>query len=175
MRALLANRPPPTHLAKALQEYDYMTQCSSAQRDSFLVSGERKIDDYVMREVVGVTADPIKGSDEPIPVVGPWEEDNQPVGGTRNENVKKSWVRNFEHRLVMAAIGGTFLVGPMWLMVLHNTLYTVLASTTVFVFACGFLMSMFLEKPMEVLSCTAAYAAVLVVFVGLARPGDVSS
>ncbi|KAK4211474.1 hypothetical protein QBC37DRAFT_446170, partial [Rhypophila decipiens] len=156
---------------KTLQDYDYMTKCSSLPRDSFLVSGERKVDDYVMREIIGVQMPVAEQQHNPIPVVGPWEEDNQPIGGTRNENVEKSWMKAFEKRLVMAALGGTFLAGPMWLMVLlgDEWFYTTLVSTTVFVYAFGMLMSVLLEKPMDVLSGTAAYAAVLVVFVGLAQ------
>ena len=160
-------------LAKALQDYDYMTKCISAQRDSFLISGERKMDRFVMHEILGMTAEQF-GRDPPgppIPVLGPWEKENYPIGGTRNENVKKSSIRSFRRRLFMASLGGTFLVGPMWLMVMHNTMYTVLVSTSVFVYAFGFLMSILLEKPMEVLSGTAAYAAVLVVFVGIGSSG----
>ncbi|KAM7193117.1 hypothetical protein V8F33_007989 [Rhypophila sp. PSN 637] len=159
---------------KALQDYDYMTKCSTQPRDSFLVSGERKVDDYVMREIIGVQMPAAEQRHNPIPVVGPWEEDNQPIGGTRNENVEKSWMKAFEKRLVMAALGGTFLVGPMWLMVLlgDQWFYTTLVSTTVFVYAFGMLMSVLLEKPMDVLSGTAAYAAVMVVFVGFQLAPD---
>ncbi|KAM7204706.1 hypothetical protein V8F20_003490 [Naviculisporaceae sp. PSN 640] len=155
---------------KALQDYDYMTKCSALPRDSFLVSGERKVDDYVMREIIGVRPPP-STEQAAIPVVGPWEDINQPIGGTRNENVEKSWMKAFRTRLLMAALGGTFLVGPMWLMVLlkEHWVYTALVSTTVFVYAFGMFMSALLEKPMDVLSGTAAYAAVLVVFVGLGQ------
>jgi hypothetical protein len=66
----------------------------------------------------------------------------------------------------MAAIGGAFLIGPMLLMVLHKTLLTTLLTSSICVFAFGLLMAMFLEKPFDVLSATAAYAAVLVVFIG---------
>ena len=56
----------------------------------------------------------------------------------------------------------------MWLMVLwFNTLYTSLIATTLFVALFGLLMASVLEKPIDVMSSTAAYAAVLVVFVGL--------
>jgi hypothetical protein len=52
-------------------------------------------------------------------------------------------------------------------MVMHKTHYTALASTTVFVSVFGLMMALVLDKLMDVLSSTAAYAAVLVVFVGL--------
>ncbi len=74
---------------------------------------------------------------------------------------------SFGHRLWIAAFGGIFLVGPMWLMVLHHTRYTSLISTTVAVVLFGLIMAYKLEKESDVLSSTAAYAAVLVVFVGV--------
>lgn len=94
----------------------------------------------------------------------------QPIGGTRRANLRISRLRSFQGRLMTAAVGGIFLVGPMWLMTLHNTRYTALISTSVFVFVFGVLMASSLEKPMDVLSSTAAYAAVLVVFVGTTSP-----
>ena len=77
------------------------------------------------------------------------------------------WFKGFRQRLAMAAVGAAFLIAPMWLMVLHNTLYTALVSTTVFVMVFGLVMALRLDKLMDVMSATAAYAAVLVVFVGL--------
>ncbi|KAK3327037.1 hypothetical protein B0T19DRAFT_474898 [Cercophora scortea] len=165
---------------KALQDYDYMTKCSQLRRDPFLVTGERFIDDYVIfrgMKVLGIEYDrEWKREPEPIPVPDPWEEDCQPIGGTRNDNISKSWIKSFRERVNMAVLGGVFLVGPMWLMMLHNTLYTSLVSTTICVVVFGFVIALLLEKPMEVLSGTAAYAAVLVVFVGLSTtPGSETS
>ena len=102
--------------------------------------------------------------------MGKWEIGNvrpEPVGGTRDENFQRAWAAGFRHRVGAAAVGGIFLIGPMWLMVLHKTRYTVLISTTIFVTVFGLLMALVLDKLMDVLSSTAAYAAVLVVFVGL--------
>lgn len=58
----------------------------------------------------------------------------------------------------------------MWLMVLHRTLYTALVSTTVFVVIFALAMALFLDGLKDVLSSTAAYSVVLVVFVGLTVP-----
>lgn len=69
--------------------------------------------------------------------------------------------------LVLASVGAALLLGPMWLMVLHNTLYTGLITTTVCVAVFGLVVVSRLDKPMDVLSATAAYAAVLVILVGL--------
>ena len=51
-------------------------------------------------------------------------------------------------------------------MVLHRSLATALFTTSVCVLAFGVLVARALEKRFDVLSATAAYAAVLVVFVG---------
>lgn len=66
-----------------------------------------------------------------------------------------------------ATVGAALLLGPMWLMVLHNTLYTGLITTTVCVAVFGLVVASRLDKPMDVFSATAAYAAVFVVFMGL--------
>ena len=153
---------------KAIQDYEYMIQQSQSSRDPFLVTGERMIDDFVIRSTLGESQHQDFG--EPIIVPGPWEQDSQPIWGTRSMTVAKTWAQGFKERIAMAAVGGVFLIGPMWLMVLRNTLYTSLISTTVFVAAFGVLMACFVEKPKEVMSGTAAYAAVLVVFVGLNNP-----
>ncbi|KAI0383177.1 hypothetical protein F5Y04DRAFT_250798 [Hypomontagnella monticulosa] len=152
---------------KAVQDYDYMINCSQNPRDPFLVTGERKMDSYVIHSILD---DLLEGDfGRPIPVDSPWEDENFPIGGTRNDNVAKSWITGFKERLVIAAVGGCFLIGPMWLMMLHKELYTSLGATAGFVIAFGIVMAWFLDKPKEVMSGTAAYAAVLVVFVGLAQ------
>lgn len=89
------------------------------------------------------------------------------VHGTRTFG-KLGSIKGFQQRLGVAAVGGVFLIVPMWLMILHNTLYTAQVSTTVFVAIFGLIMALFLDSLKDVLSSTAAYAAVLVVFVGLA-------
>ena len=153
-------------IVKAIQDYDYMINCTQLPRDPFVVTGERKVDSYVIHSIVKAGLQPDAFGD-PILVSGPWEEDSEPIGGTRNNNVERSWIEGFKERMAIAAVAGLFLIGPMWLMVLHNTLYTTLSATTAFVAAFGLIMAWFLEKPKEVMSGTAAYAAVLVVFVGL--------
>ncbi|KAH6632163.1 hypothetical protein F5144DRAFT_602909 [Chaetomium tenue] len=161
--------PSPPTTAKALQDYDYMFQHSRRVRDDFLVTGERFIDSYILHTLLDSDAahDPHLLTTKPIPVPGPWESASIPIGGTRSENRAKSELAQLRDRVVMALLGGVFLVGPMWLMMLQRTLYTCLVATTVCVVLFGLVMAWLLERPMEVLSGTAAYAAVLVVFVGL--------
>ncbi|KAJ8130687.1 hypothetical protein O1611_g2940 [Lasiodiplodia mahajangana] len=151
---------------KAIRDYDYMTTRCQLPRDPFLITGERNIDSFVIHRNIG---DVLKLSEHStsIPVDGPWETDTQPIGGTRNNTVRRGYKLQLKERIVIAAIAGAFLVAPMWLMVLHNTLYTCLISTTAFVTVFGLILAWSLDGAKEVMSGTAAYAAVLVVFVGL--------
>jgi hypothetical protein len=72
-------------------------------------------------------------------------------------------------RLLMALGGGVALVGPMLIMVLRPTRLTVVLTPSVCVIATAICLAIFMvdSQPKDVLACTAAYAAVLVVFVGV--------
>ncbi|SPO06119.1 uncharacterized protein DNG_08808 [Cephalotrichum gorgonifer] len=138
--------------------------------DPFYVSGERYLDWKLLEHVIGRRED-----DDPIEIksraAGLWETEATRPGSsyhdTRRDNYRRSWTRGLHQRLGVAGLGGIFLIAPMWLMVLHRTLYTALVSTTVFVAVFGLVAALFLTSLMEVMSSTAAYAAVLVVIVGL--------
>lgn len=65
-------------------------------------------------------------------------------------------IEGFKERIAIAAAAGLFQIGLMWLMVLHNSLYTTLSVTTAFVAAFSLIMAWFLEKLKEVMSGTAA-------------------
>lgn len=154
-----------------MKDYDYMVECSKRPRDHFLITGERDIDHYVTKMAIrGVLRKhnerELNKPDEEYPL-GPWEYDGEPIGGTRNRTLKATSLKDFRDRLFLATVGAALLLGPMWLIVLHNTLYTGLVTTTVCVAVFGLVVVFRLDKPMDVLSATAAYAAVLVVFVGL--------
>ncbi|KAK3291386.1 uncharacterized protein B0H64DRAFT_331010 [Chaetomium fimeti] len=157
---------------KALQDYDYMQNRARSNRDPFLVTGEYYTDNYILGQYLsaGLQAQELETAGS----VGDWETDDsrQTVCGTRGDNLSRTWFVNFRRRVAIAAVGGLFLVGPMWLMVLYNKLYAQLISTTVFVTAFGIVMAIFLNKDDAVLASTAAYAAVLVVFVGTSTSGD---
>ncbi|KAF4875405.1 hypothetical protein CGCSCA1_v005701 [Colletotrichum siamense] len=155
-------------ILKALQDHDYMENRSKSIRDPFLVTGEYNVDNYILNcNIDSVLANEITTHAKSI---RPWDmnpdESSEPITGTRGNNVAKTWYRGFKERIVIAAAGGAFLVGPMWIMVLNGGLYTSLISTTAFVTAFGVLMAYFLNEAKDVLASTAAYAAVLVVFVG---------
>lgn len=154
-----------------MRDYDYVMECSKRPQDYFLATGERSTDHYVTRRVVNDVLDRSNQIELDKPYgerqLGPWEHDSQPIGGTRNSTLKARSFDDFRDRLFLATVGAALLLGPMWRMVLHDTLYTGLVTTTVCVAVFGFVVVFRLDKPMDVLSATAAYAAVLVVFVGL--------
>jgi hypothetical protein len=78
----------------------------------------------------------------------------------------------FSRRLLMAAFGGVALIGPMLIMTLHPTKVTNLVTTSAFVFVVAVLLAYIMTDatPKDVIGATAAYAAVLVVFVGTSTP-----
>lgn len=87
-------------------------------------------------------------------------------GGSRTVANRLSERQQLLKKIGMALLGGAFLTGPMLIMVLHKGLLTTLLTTYICVAVFGLVMAVFLEDPFDVLSGTAAYAAVLVVFVG---------
>ena len=140
---------------------------SKSFRDPFLASGEYLVDKYIFDESLPPEA--WEQHFTPTPSMCEWERDKHnasEICGTRGYNLSKTGFKNLRKRIAVAGIGGIYLIGPMWLMVLHNTLYTVLISTTVLVATFGFTMACYLDAERDVLASTAAYAAVLVVFVG---------
>ncbi|KAE9371830.1 hypothetical protein N431DRAFT_492117 [Stipitochalara longipes BDJ] len=160
----------PSGWAEDLRNYEpAASHTILPSRDPFYVTGERIVDRCMLNAAMRGKENP----DDPLRLtqsIGQWETGNfrpEPVGGTRDENFQRAWITAFHQRVGAAVVGGIFLIGPMWLMVLHKTRYTALISTTVFVTAFGLMMALFLDQKMDVLSSTAAYAAVLVVFVGL--------
>ena len=76
------------------------------------------------------------------------------------------------NRIRMALFGGVVVVAPMLIMTLHRTLLTTLLTTSLFVLAVGLVLawSMDSAEPKDILTATAAYAAILVVFVGTTLP-----
>ena len=157
-----------------------MKERASREDDPFLVKTSRCLDAAVLREhLAGVASslntedmDLLKQykSDSSFP--GPKDTERPEVlGGFRNSMIEETEQRGFLVRLTMAGLAWAFIVGPMLLMVLNHTKLTALLTTSVCVLAFGALMAKTMEKPFDVLSATAAYAAVLVVFVGTNTAG----
>ncbi|KAF5715670.1 hypothetical protein FMUND_6737 [Fusarium mundagurra] len=154
---------------QALQNYDYMEKRSLQPGDPFYISGENYLDRKLLEHIIGNNAGRLVNG-KSLNATGNWETgpvNPNTISDTRLDNYRRNWTQGFHQRLGVATIAGIFLIAPMWLMVLHNTLYTALVSTTVFVAVFGLVAAARLTSLMEVMSSTAAYAAVLVVFVGL--------
>jgi hypothetical protein len=82
-------------------------------------------------------------------------------GDSRNVVNQKEATTQFLKRISMSAIGGAFLIGPILVMVLHKSLLTTLLASSVCVILFGIILAFALDDPFNVLSRTAAYAAVL--------------
>jgi hypothetical protein len=141
-----------------------MEKRSLLSDDPFYVSGENHLDRELLARLIGRQGHFIRKRNN---AVGHWQTKATASRNTRQGNYNRSWFKGFYQRIGVALVAGIFLIAPMWLMVLHNTLYTGLVSTTAFVAAFGLMSATFLTSLMDVMSTTAAYAAVLVVFVGL--------
>jgi VIT1/CCC1 family predicted Fe2+/Mn2+ transporter len=80
---------------------------------------------------------------------------------------EKMW-QAFVSRLAMALFGGAALIAPMLIMALHQSKLTSLLTTSLFVIAVAVMLAWWMEDATnkDIVGATAAYAAVLVVFVG---------
>lgn len=99
---------------------------------------------------------------------GHWEnvkdaECAKPILNTRGS----SYSRAHWSRIVGVLVAGAFLVGPMWLLVLQRDVFVHLGVTTFCVMAFAFVMVWWATAIETVLAATFAYAAVLMVFVGV--------
>ena len=152
-----------------------MNECAKRKNDPFLLKSSYCLDAALVREHSAGIRSSIAADD--LALLQQFEKDSsfpgptdikepEILGGLRNRVNKETAFRAFNKRLAMAALGWAFIVGPMLLMVLSDTKVTALCTSSVCVFVFGFLMAKTLERPFDVMPATAAYAAVLVVFVG---------
>ena len=81
---------------------------------------------------------------------------------------ERSQKRAFTQRIVMALFGGAAVIGPMLIMTLHPSRNTSLITVSLATFLFALLLAVVAKDSAgkDVLGATAAYAAVLVVFVG---------
>lgn len=156
--------PSNKRIVQGIQDHDYMTQCRNLPIDPFLISGIRYIDRHVLNSAFKDMDQAEKGHMKKNAELR-WDNHAASIVGS---HTRTSSTRLFKH-LAVAVVGAGFLIGPMWLMMLNDGLYTALISTTVFIGAFGAMNAVVLDKHMDILSSTAAYAAVLMVFVGLTR------
>lgn len=174
----------------ALRDWDFMKQCAlRGKRDPYIVTTE-KVDDSILIQEFMMNLnderdrrfDQIRDDDAYDQPVTKLEQDleflSDPLSrpadkaklelfaGSRNMMNRQDIIKAFLERISMALLGGAFLIAPMLIMVLHDTRLTALFTSSAFVVSFGVAISFYLDKPFDVLSGTAAYAAVLVVFVG---------
>ncbi|CAP65458.1 uncharacterized protein PODANS_6_9600 [Podospora anserina S mat+] len=151
----------------AVQEHDYMEQRGSGGRDPFLITGERYMDRKVLEQVMHgfQLSESTDSNPTGEPSLRVWQTTRRAPVPTRGDNRLKKLLA----RIGIAAIGTAFLIVPMWLLiwVVWEDTWVALWSTTIFVAVFGVLMACVLENEIAVLSASAAYAAVLVVFVAL--------
>ncbi|KAK4107364.1 hypothetical protein N656DRAFT_720282, partial [Canariomyces notabilis] len=162
-------------MLQALQDYDYMELRAQLPDDPFYISGESWLHRKLLEHYLKKPSRDGQRLQSSFESTGVWETsatDPEAAGNNRRVNFRRKWWKGFRERLGMAALGAVMLMAPMWLMVLHNTLWTALVSTTSFVLTFGVLSAAFMNSLVEVLSSTAAYAAVLVVFAGLITEHD---
>ena len=86
----------------------------------------------------------------------------------RKGSEERSRKRAFTQRIVMALFGGVAVIGPMLIMTLHPSRNTSLITVSLATFLFALLLANIAKDSAgkDVLGVTAAYAAVLVVFVG---------
>ena len=147
-----------------------MEECSRLPNDPFYVSGEHWLHRHLLNHHLANRSRDGRAIKQEVRPVGAWEagpSDSAHTSNNRRETFLRKWKQGFYQRLSVATAAAVFLIAPMWLMVLEKSPYTALASTTAFVVVFGLGSAVLLESLIEVMSSTAAYAAVLVVFVGL--------
>lgn len=187
-------------IVQALKDQDYMRECSlrGTNSDPFLVSTKKSHERILLQQSARKWRSDAEGTrwggnpdmflfddfdadmdrfNHISKLTSPLDETNWNLfGGSRNMMNKKEALERFFQRVGMACIGGAFLIGPMLVMSLHQTRFTALLTSSICVFGFGLVMAIFLDKQFDVLSATAAYAAVMVVFVGTSTssPGNAS-
>lgn len=152
-----------------------MTDATQKRHDLFIASSERMQDrEHLWRRLVlakKCVRDIYNEGTDPLPT-GPWEcpgnnERPEPIGGTRNAGIRSRLRRALVTRVTLAMLASAFLIGPMWLLALKRDLIFDLGTTTVAVTIFGLLLACVVEKGDQVFAGTLAYAAVLMVFVGV--------
>ncbi|KAK3987534.1 hypothetical protein QBC44DRAFT_383181 [Cladorrhinum sp. PSN332] len=142
---------------QGLQDYDYMDKFSRGS-DPFHLTAEFQLDRTILDAAFAAGREGRRKRQ-----VRKWEQHPGPIVPSRSDNR----FRRLSSRIVVSLIGAGFLIGPMWLMMLKTGTNVALISTSAFVVVFGIMMASVLDEHIHVLSSTAAYAAVLVVFVGL--------
>lgn len=160
-----------------------MARFAYQQSDPFICSSDRAHDDYLLTVAMharnntasdllsAYRKQDLKELAEIAISAGPWEgagssssETARAITSTRGEVLR----RDAGARLTAAFIAGLFLLGPMWALTLKSQeVFLQLGVTSGCVSAFGLLMAWILPTSEAVFAATLAYAAVLMVFVGV--------
>lgn len=180
----------PASKVQAMKNHEYMTRFSHQQSDPFVCSSERKQDNVIINlalnrrakcimDLVPTDLGPTDGVNklkylaDMASFAGPWEKSNrsktaQAITSTRGQMFR----RDIWTRLGAGCVSGLFLIGPMWLLTLKaQEVFLQLGVTSGCVVVFGLLMAWVLPTIETVFAATLAYAAVLMVFVGVVMQG----
>lgn len=140
-----------------------MEKRSKLPYNPFYVSGEKQLDRDLLSHYITphVQYDSLKYD---ATSRRPWE-----TGGPRSvgDMIDLTWTVAFLKRLMIAWGMVWFLMLPMLLMTTNPTLMTAITFASVLMMVFALTAAVVLRSEMEVTSAAAAYAAVMVVFVGL--------
>jgi len=149
-----------------VRNLDYMKQCAlrGYVEDAFLMQTSRALERQVL-ETVGLVPDHVLPAG-PLPLARDAKCPKLRDMG-RNEANRAAYEKTRLRRFLWVGCGGLLLIVPMLVMANIDTKTASLVTTCVAITIFAILVSWFTALgPNEVLATTAAYAAVLVVFVG---------
>lgn len=158
------------NIVDALRDYDYMIEKQdfskrSGQADPFEISSRRWFGYRIIKPLI--PGHNPRRMDRNKDIERFKDGYNILPGFARGESNALRDQRDFLERLSLGLIGGLALIGPMVLMVLRNDLLTTLLTSSVMTVLFAAALAIWTSlKGAEVLGYVAAYAAVLVVFVG---------
>lgn len=157
--------------------WDDVCEFYNSPGDPFIASRARVYDNIYLKFAITLhskEATDIAPVETAIPT-GPWEDRHRQsaksIANTRGETQKKAFLL----RIGGAVVGGVFLIFPMWLMMLKQETYLSVSMTTGCVAAFGLLMALSMGSLDAVFAATFAYAAVIMVLVGVMMQNTSSS
>lgn len=154
-----------------VRNLDFMKECAlrGYEDDPFILKTSRAIDRRIL-EAVGLVPNHLLPKGQ-LPSAEDAENPRLRTSG-RNKANEMARAHSRSSRLLLATAGGLSLIGPMLIMAnvpgRMSSLVTTCVSMLIFVVFIAFFTEL---GPNEVLATTAAYAAVLVVFVGTSLNG----
>lgn len=154
-------------LGEALRDWDQMGEKRTLdfEKDPFKLVTSKALDNKIIEEAditLPIRRDHLRYLQKP-------HDSNSPQlpGDSRAHIIRQREVEAIVKRFGVALVGGMALLIPMLIMVLHKDLLTTLLTVSVAVIIFSVLVAIYSHQTTsEILTLTAAYAAVLVVFVG---------